>query len=445
MPAVAADLRRVALLLGASSLAGLLLGHTLAGIAVGLALLVAWQFRALWRMHRWLHGQGERPAQRIGLLGDVEIRLERLQRQARKRKKRLRKAARRYQQAFEANPDGVLILGRGARIEWLNAVAARTLGLRPAQDTGRPISNLLRDPRLAAWIEGEAGSEVFEMDAPTPAGQRLVLRAVPFGEARRLLLVRDITRLHTLEQMRRDFVANVSHELRTPLTVVMGDLEGLSDDPQLPESFRRPLSRMTQQAARMSHIVEDLLRLSRIESDPGGAVRNRLHVAEMLDTIVRDAALMSSGEHRLEVDGDPSVRLLGDHAEIYSAFSNLVFNAVQYTPGGGSVRVRWQATPTGARLQVQDTGVGIEAHHLPRLTERFYRVDKARSRELGGTGLGLAIVKHVLMRHDATLQVESEPGVGSTFTCDFPQERIERDASPGTPGGAEGPGLPAAV
>ena len=424
-PALAADLKRAAGLLAIALVAGLLSGHLLAALVIALALLAGWQLRELWRMHRWLHGAGARPRPRIGLLSDIESRLERLQRQARKRKKRLRKVALRFQQAAEASPDGAVILSESGAIEWLNAAASRLLGLRQGRDHGQLVGNLLRQPDFSNWMERDDASETYEMDAPAGDRQRLLLRMVPYGDNKRMLVVRDITRLHTLEQMRRDFVANVSHELRSPLTVLVGYLEGMGDDETLPEHLRRPVALMAQQSARMSRIVEDLLRLSRIERDPGAAPRNPIAVRDLIQTILRDAASLRPVDHDMQVDVAEGVLLLGDYNEIYSAFSNLVFNAVQYTPPGGVIRIGWQRGEHGARFEVADTGVGIEAEHLPRLTERFYRVDKARSRELGGTGLGLAIVKHVLMRHDATLQVQSEPGAGSTFACEFPPTRIE--------------------
>ena len=426
-PALVADLKRAAGLLALALLAGVLSGHVFAALAIGLALLSGWQFRELWRMHRWLHGAGARPRPRLGLLGDIESRLDRLQRQARKRKKRLRKVAERFQQAAEASPDGAVILSEAGEIEWLNGAASRLLGLRQGRDHGQQVGNLLRQPGFADWLERHDPTETCEMDAPPGEGQRLLLRVVPYGDNKRMLVVRDITRLHTLEQMRRDFVANVSHELRSPLTVLVGYLEGMCDDTGLPERLRRPVTQMAQQSARMSRIVEDLLRLSRIERDPGAAPRNPIQVRDLVQTILRDAASLRPVNHRMQVEMADDV-LLGEYNEIYSAFSNLVFNAVQYTPPEGVIQISWRAGEAGASFQVADTGVGIEAHHLPRLTERFYRVDKARSRELGGTGLGLAIVKHVLMRHDAVLQVHSEPGAGSTFSCEFPPQRVQHAA-----------------
>ena len=244
------------------------------------------------------------------------------------------------------------------------------------------------------------------------------------------MVVRDVTRIHNLEQMRKDFVANVSHELRSPLTVIVGYLEALEDDELLAAEFRRPVAQMSQQASRMSLIVEDLLQLSRLEATPGAASAEPVAVAGILETIAKDARALSDGAHRVVHDSDPDLCVLGDWNELYSAFSNIAFNAVQHTRAGGTVRLEWTSDETGARLDVNDTGEGIEPHHIPRLTERFYRVDKARSHEMGGTGLGLAIVKHVLVRHDARLEIESRPGEGSRFSCRFPEHRVVHSRIP---------------
>ncbi|MFT5176725.1 MAG: two-component system phosphate regulon sensor histidine kinase PhoR, partial [Gammaproteobacteria bacterium] len=260
--------------------------------------------------------------------------------------------------------------------------------------------------------------------APSSAS-RLLFRALPYGNSKRLLVVRDITRLHKLEKMRRDFVANVSHELRSPLTVVVGYLEGMGEDEQLPENFHRPVQQMARQTARMTRIVEDLLRLSRIESEPNAAVHTAIKMGDLVASLLRDAQRITTGEHVFEHHVDHTVLLLGDYNEVYSALSNLLFNAVQYTPAGGRIELNWLADENGARFEVRDSGEGIEAHHLSRLTERFYRVDKARSQSIGGTGLGLAIVKHVLMRHDAQLGISSEIDKGSVFSCEFPASRVD--------------------
>lgn len=330
-----------------------------------------------------------------------------------------------FRQAAAASPDAAVILRGDGEIAWINAAATRLLGLRYPQDLGQMVVNLIRSPEFARYIGEGRYEEPLHMPSPVDESTKLLVRVVPYGGDRRLMMVRDVTRLHRLEQMRKDFVANVSHELRSPLTVIVGYLETLNDDDATPEHLRRPLTQMAKQADRMCLIVEDLLRLSRIENQPGGAPKTSIPVAEMLERIRIDAAKLGDGMHRIRVDANPRIRLLGEYNELYSAFSNLVFNAVQYTPKGGEIFITWAAgTPDGAKLEVRDTGVGIEPHHVPRLTERFYRIDKARSREIGGTGLGLAIVKHVLVRHDAVLDVHSVPGRGSTFSCVFPSSRI---------------------
>ena len=322
-------------------------------------------------------------------------------------------------------PDAAVILRDDGEISWCNKAATDLLGLKHPQDSEQRIVNLIRDPLFVEYMEERRFSEPLQFGSPANEHIRLVLRVVPYGANRNLLLARDVTRLHRLEQVRRDFVANVSHELRSPLTVIVGYLETLRDDENLDESIARPLEQMWEQSQRMCFIVEDLLKLSRIENQPGAAPRDAMGVAEMLARIREDAAKLSNGAHELSLTADSSLRLLGEYNEIYSAFSNLIFNAVQYTFNGGSIDISWRAEGNGARLDVVDTGIGIEPHHLPRLTERFYRVDKARSRKIGGTGLGLAIVKHVLMRHDATMDVESVLGEGSRFICHFPEARIQ--------------------
>jgi two-component system, OmpR family, phosphate regulon sensor histidine kinase PhoR len=250
---------------------------------------------------------------------------------------------------------------------------------------------------------------------------------VPYGHQHRLMVVRDVTRLAQLEKVRRDFVANVSHELRTPLTVVKGYLEVLADDLGQKPSTKTALAQMQMHTERMQRIVEDLLMLSRLETQDRSEVRDQIPVAALLAAIREDAMLLSGAQrHQIELVADRDVWLLGNEKELHSAFSNLVFNAVKYTPAGGKITLRWAADQGVPRLEVTDTGIGIAATHIPRLTERFYRVDTGRSREQGGTGLGLAIVKHVLLRHQGRLEITSQPGTGSTFACVFSKDRIIR-------------------
>ena len=424
-----AELRRVvlgALVFGAAGwLSGALAGALLAGALVYLA----WHLRQLYAVQQWLADRKHRPMPRAaGVWRPVLGSLERLNRQSRKRKRRLGNFVARFEQAAAAFPDAAVILRIDDginRIIWFNGAATELLGLRHPQDLNQPVSNLVRNPVFADYLEGEGFEEPLEVHSPLDDDTHLLVRVVPYGRDRRLMLVRDITRLTHLEQMRKDFVANVSHELRSPLTVVVGYLETLCEDEKAPGHWRRPLEQMSQQAGRMCLIVEDLLRLSRIEHSPGEAGRLVVSVAELLAGVRADALGRGENTHRIHLEAERGVRLLGEYNELYSAFSNLVFNAIQYTPGDGDVWLRWKREDDGAVLEVEDTGIGVDAPHLPRLTERFYRVDKARSREVGGTGLGLAIVKHVLMRHDATLDVRSQPDVGSTFICRFPASRLD--------------------
>ena len=421
-----AEARRIAL--GALVLfaVGYLLGSPAIALLVGAAAYLGWHLRQIHAMQQWLAHRKRRPMPEArGVWAPVIDSLERLNRQSRKRKRRLRNFISRFEQAAGAFPDAAVILRIHGEIVWMNEAATELLGLGYPRDLNQPIANLVRNPLFADYLEGERFDEPLEMPSPVDDGAHLLVRIVPYGSDRRLVLARDITRLNRLEQIRKDFVANVSHELRSPLTVIVGYLETLTDDERAPEHWRRPLELMSQQANRMSLIVEDLLRLSRIEHSPGEAPENPVPIAEMLEGVRSDALGLSENTHRIHLEAESGPRLLGDYNELYSAFANLVFNAIQYTPDGGDIWLRWKYADEGAVLEVEDTGIGVEEHHLPRLSERFYRVDKARSREVGGTGLGLAIVKHVLMRHDSTLDVRSRLDVGSTFTCRFPASRLE--------------------
>ncbi len=415
-------------LLGAGALLGALAGHPARGLLAGLALYCALHLYHLVRLARWLAARKRRalPAG-TGVWREIFTALARLERQNRKRKKRLHKVAARFEQAAEALPDATVILGADGRVLWFNSTARRLLGLRHPGDLQRPLGEAVPEARLAAYLDAGAYEEPLTVASPVNPALSLSVRVVPYGSDRHLLQARDVTRLARFEAMRRDFVANVSHELRSPLTVIVGYLEALGEAGELAAEWRRPVERMAQQAARMSSIVEDLLRLSRLENDPGGAPWHEIALGELIEAVRGEAAALSAGRHRIEARCPPGLVLLGEHDELYSALANLAFNAVHYTPAGGSVRIEAGLEGGGAAVRVSDTGIGIEAEHLPRLTERFYRVDKARSREVGGTGLGLAIVKHALMRHDALLEVESTPGRGSRFTCRFPDSRVRRD------------------
>jgi two-component system phosphate regulon sensor histidine kinase PhoR len=319
-----------------------------------------------------------------------------------------------------------VVLGAANDIEWWNDAATRVLGLRYPQDTGQPITNLVRHPDFHQLLEGEDFSRTAQFPAPSRDNVMLAVSIIPYGNNQRLMVARDITRLHLLEQMRRDFIANVSHELRTPLTVIMGYVETLQDgDDECARQWARELQAMQQQSSRMQHIVSDLLLLSRLETDQGRREEQEVDVPAMLEMLREDALVLSQGKHTIALEAERALWLKGSRNELRSAFSNLIYNAVRYTPDGGPIDIRWYRDDAGAHFEVQDTGIGVAPQHIPRLTERFYRVDVGRSREMGGTGLGLAIVKHVLMRHDAELRVESEVGKGSTFAFDFPPALVD--------------------
>ena len=404
-------------------------------LLAGACAYLSWHVYHVHLLARWLArgGRGPEPESR-GIWAQVFESLSRIRRQNRKRKKRLRKVVMRFQHAAEAMPDGAIVLDAAGNILWMNEAASRLLGLERTRDVGLPVSSFIRHPSFTDTLNAEEFDEPIQLSSPLREELRILIRIVPYGGSRRLMLVRDVSRIYNLEQTRKDFVANVSHELRSPLTVIVGYLEALRDDRQLPPEFGWQVAQMSQQASRMSRIVEDLLQLSRLEATPGAAGSERVAVSDMLESIAGDAGALSDGAHRIHRHAERGLCLLGDWNELYSAFSNVAFNAVQHTRAGGVVRLHWMPDGAGgARLNVTDTGEGIEAHHIPRLTERFYRVDKARSHEMGGTGLGLAIVKHVLVRHDAELGIESRPGEGSLFSCRFPAHRVVHAETPVAP------------
>ena len=380
------------------------------------------------RLERWLQRRRQqRPPEAFGIWGDIFHELYWLQERTRQRKRRLADIIDRFKQAAEAIPDAAVILRSDGRIEWLNDAAETYLGLRSPTDVNRPVLDLLRDVEFARFLATGDFEQAIDLPSPVDDSKVLSVRIAPYGDRRKLLLARDVSHIHNVERMRRDFVANVSHELRSPLTVIRGYTESLADEPdEFALRWRKPIHQLERQTNRMCRIVEDLLALSRIESNPQSASSIPVSVTDLLDTIVNDVREIADDELRLRVQSDSAVLLGGDYNELYSALSNLVFNAIQYTPVSKEIALRWWADADGAHLEVTDEGVGIEAEHIPRLTERFYRVDKARSRALGGTGLGLAIVKHVLARHEATLRIESVVGEGSSFICDFPSSRVIR-------------------
>ncbi len=326
--------------------------------------------------------------------------------------------------AAAAFPDALLLIDANDRLRWCNPAAHRLLGLSWPRHRGVCVAQHFSDTALGAWLR-EGASDPDDIAAPTDAGVRLQLTALPYGERGRLLLARDVSHVSRLEQMRRDFVANVSHELRTPLTVIHGYLELLN--PHEVPALEPVLAEMRLQSQRMREIVEDLLTLSRLEMERQ-LPEEWVDMSGMLRVLRREAQALSLGRHRVVLKDDARLDLLGSHRDLHSAFSNLVSNAVRYTPEDGVITISWRRTPNGAEYSVADTGYGIPAEHLSRLTERFYRVSSSRSRATGGTGLGLSIVKHVLNLHAARLDITSESGKGSCFSCTFDAARLRKAA-----------------
>jgi two-component system, OmpR family, phosphate regulon sensor histidine kinase PhoR len=423
-------LSRVLIAAAVGAFLGWVFGSVVWGIVVALGAYLAWHLWTLITLDNWLrHRRVSDPPDASGLWGDVVTQVVRLHRRKRFHKDRLVRVFRELRRTTAAMPDGVVVLNGENEIGWFNQKASELLDLTRRADLGIRIDNLVRHPDFVRYLRsGQYHSPVIVHLDPA-ADEHLSFQLIPYGEDQRLLMVRDVSRQVRLEAMRKDFVANASHELRSPLTVIAGYLETLGGDPTLPAELKGPLGEMRRQSDRMTHIIEDLLALSRLEQSDEPVEGAPINVAAIVAMLRKDVLGRPGQSAKVEVHADSSVSLIGDEAMIHSAFSNLVDNAVKYTPANGHIEVRWWADERGAHFSVKDTGVGIPSEHLPRLTERFYRVDAARGRGTGGSGIGLAIVKHVLQRHGAELEVTSREGAGSTFVCHFPASRIVRDVT----------------
>ncbi len=403
---------------------GLLIGHVWPVVTVAALGVVAWHY---WRLRKVLvrltARQRLEPARGNGVWNELDRLLFRGHAEMRARKRRLLDMLRAYRAAAAALPDAVVVVERNSqRVQWFNKAATTLLGLQYPTDIGAAIGDRLQPLPMSHWLAAGRNAEPM-LDAASPVDPqlRLNLRLIPYSDQYWLLVARDVSKMLRLEQMRRDFVANVSHELRTPLTVVHGYLDML--DPQDFPEWTPMLAEMQKQSQRMTQLVEDLLTLSRLEAQDS-LPDESVAMAPMLATLRREAEALSHKRHTVIVEDDAGVDLWGSNKELHSAFSNLVSNAVRYTPAGGTITVRFAREGDGAVLSVRDTGYGIPAAHLPRITERFYRVSTSRSRESGGTGLGLSIVKHVLNLHQARLDIRSEVGHGSVFSVHFGGERV---------------------
>jgi two-component system, OmpR family, phosphate regulon sensor histidine kinase PhoR len=405
------------------------LGAVLGG-ALAVSLLSLVDTLRGYRLIRWLSGSQEDQAPRdTGFWGEIGYRVER---SVRTREKSMAAEQNRLAQfilAMEASPNGVLLLDDTDQIVWCNAVAADHFGLDPERDRRQRVTNLVRAPAFVAYLQ--AGQFAEAVPIPEPRGRgTLSVMVRTYGEGLKLVLSQDVTERERSDAMRRDFVANVSHEIRTPLTVLAGFIETMGNLPLTEVERRRVLALMAQQTQRMQTLVSDLLTLAQVESGPRPPSDRWVPVGKLLSQAHADGVALSMGRHQFSVSDPEGAQLAGIESELISAVGNLVTNAVRYTPEGGRIGMAWRVREDGAgEITVTDTGIGVAREHIPRLTERFYRVDGSRSRETGGTGLGLSIVKHVVQRHGGELDVQSEPGKGSSFCLVFPPARV-RTAAP---------------
>jgi two-component system phosphate regulon sensor histidine kinase PhoR len=415
---------RVLATLGVGATAGWFGGSVPVGMIGALALYLAWNLWQVRSLHFWLqHRSVADPPDAMGLWGEVVAQVVRLHRRKRFHKERLTRLFRELRRSTAAMPDGVVMLDPEGEMVWFNRKAGELLDLSRRVDLGLRIDNLVRNPEFVRYLRSGQYSVPVIVRIDTPTERFIAFQLISYGEDQRLLMLREVTREVRMEQMRKDFVANASHELRSPLTVVAGYLENFSSDPQLGE-LAGPIAEMRRQTDRMTRIIEDLLELSRLEANDAPVKGSPIDVAAMAASLRKDVVARPAHPREVELIIESGASLIGEEAMVESAFANLVDNAAKYTPVEGSMQIRWWTDEAGGHFSVRDTGPGISAEHLPRLTERFYRVDPGRSRETGGSGLGLAIVKHALHRHGGRLEIDSGEGRGSTFTCHFPRERL---------------------
>jgi two-component system phosphate regulon sensor histidine kinase PhoR len=413
---------RIALLLAAAAAIGWYYGYPLHGVTIALVGLVVHWLYQMRRVQLWLSQTEQPPPEIYGIWGELLGQIYQRQKKSREDRARLQSTVDYLRDSFASMRDGVAIIDEHGVLKWFNEFAQRLLGLRAA-DQGQSLMNLVRSPEFLAYVNEGQYKEPLQYRSAGESGAYLRVEITRFGDGDRLLFIRDVTASVRMEQVRKDFVANVSHELRTPLTVITGYLGTfLSEPDKVDPRFIKPLQQMLQQAGRMENLLKDLLWLARIESEPGDERRGVVDVPALL-TELQDELKSSHPGRSVSLDLQVGARqkVLGDYRELYSAASNLLLNALKYSPQDSEVKVSWQCVDGSCRLAVSDQGIGIEASQVPRLTERFYRVEDSRSADTGGTGLGLAIVKHVAATHGARLEIDSQPGRGSTFTLVFPE------------------------
>ena len=433
MQAWRSELRKQVLILFSVCLVGYSIGQLLPALLLLLACYVLFNLVQLHRLTKWLakdHASDRSaPPEGFGLWGGVFDGIYRLQKQERRASAYLENIVNKAQESSAALEMAIIMVDRNNNLDWWNKATESLLGLRYPEDRRLPVTNLIRDPAFTAYFGRNVYDEPLHINAPGDSGKRLEIQIALFGENERLIIVRDISQLHRLELMRKDFVGNVSHELGTPITVIKGYLEAILDNIQdLDGKWEKPVIQMHQQSSRMENIVKDLLALSALETGTPSRKQSSFALIQLLSEIVNDARqIFAQQDHQFSLSCDENIKFIGDRGELYSAIANLVSNAAKYTPYQGKINILIRLSEDFLEAHVEDNGPGIEAQHLPRLTERFYRVDVSRSSETGGTGLGLAIVKHIVNRHDGELTVSSEVGKGSCFTCRFPLSRVKTD------------------
>jgi two-component system, OmpR family, phosphate regulon sensor histidine kinase PhoR len=420
-----AEIQRIVLLTIFLLIFGFLNGYLLLTLLVGGGLYMLWTFSHISKLYDWLdRGCSGLPPEAGGVWGDMGDSLYRMQKRNERAKQSRRNLSDRVRNITGALADGILTLSADRVLEWWNPAAEQLLGLKKS-DRGQSIINLVRDPRFVTFIQNQTLNSPLELTSPEDPSKTLLFTAAEFGDGDVILVAQDITRLRNLEQMRQDFVANISHELRTPLTVLSGYTETLQDSLQsgnkdLPGHWKKALDQMQQQTDRMNALANDLVMLSQLESTREPAPSTPIQIAPLLQQISDDARIIATDDHKIELECAENMVLNGDMKELYSAFSNLVFNAIKHNPAGTTVQIKGYTTDSTNLIEVSDDGSGIDPKHISRLTERFYRVDQSRASSTGGTGLGLAIVKHVLMHHGGTLSITTTLSKGSCFSCRFP-------------------------
>lgn len=426
------ELRRLATFLAVALMAGWLLQSFLLCALLGCLAFVAYHLWQVRQFEIWLDRNDKTQSPQLSGIWE-EIAHQEIQQHHRqsKERRRLQGIIGRVQETTAALRDAVVLLRPDYTIQWWNQSAHQLLGLR-AEDSGKPIFNYIRSPKFVRYLEKGEFIEPLVLASSVDTNQFLNYQVSQFGQGEYLVVVRDVSRVQKLEQMRKDFIGNVSHELRTPLTVVRGYLETMIDNSDgLPNVWHKAIHQMESQTKRMTLLIEDLLTLTKLETEDTEYKQSDIPIRALLEAIKSDAlGLSGDAQHRIELDIPTDITLKGVYEELRSCLSNLAFNAVRYSPEGSQIILRAHLVNNEPSIEVQDHGIGIDAHHLPRLTERFYRVEKSRSLDTGGTGLGLAIVKHVLARHQGQLKIDSRINHGSTFACVFPESRLVATQTP---------------